>query len=916
MHCGRAATIYGPSDACAVDLGEREPRCSYCVKTNKHCTFDWLQAQQSSISWRPPKAPKRQSATSDSTTSADLGQYIPAVPQGTCPPNAFSTERTDMQWFPISGYDLLDAAPSNPFVLKIRPPATIPTLDESLLPLADCSSGGFPQPSLSPPVQTVEPVKGSTWLETSIHPSQNAAFSLDSIDYAGNMENGTFRANGNYNRDDERQNQDALVSANSIWCDSSYESSHLGPGHVFTRKRKRRTPMQTCPYPLSMEPPSDSLSRRLAATANGSLVTGNLMKIYHDSMENALSCWLTERTCPYSLTVRAPIDRSPDGMLEEWGSNWSNRIYKRVFRLDRLFAEIGVSSLPRDDDRAATKALHMSILSFASQWAQGSRRQRAAFPYCRTGQNGSSPRSSADSISNISQYEIFGEEEGNMFPMDQEFDRTIQESTWQQARRALQDAADIESFRVVFAHIIFGLTQKPFQSDSAFRRSTGNSPRSNRSASLYSSNLNSYAGGYTSGQGFHESNSLGSSGLADEAASLSLSELEHLADKDGPPIYLEQGLRHIHTMRSKLVRFQREEHTKLEPMTWPSASIPIRNISRLSAEDSKTIDLLYWLAIMFDTLSAAMHERPPVVSDEDSDITPAADLTSTDLNRSPQRPNLWGDHFIQIASRMQPQRWPCSYGAAARTLNDAAPIKVLLYRKVTRVQTLLARRTKPREAFEEAISDALGVYDYWNRTFDPFFQDCVGNHEDLAHRIQSWYLCLAGHWYLATLLLADVIESVDTGNWGVESHRLMREATDLAGGLRERNAAALAAMANAACPDDDETKSSFSEGREWHDALSEKALLTEPWTQVLIRAFIKAGTLLVRQATKSHSYNACDASERASKAVQDCRSCVKALWYLGRKSDMAMMASELLSQATDESEGCSPGGFLDFFNFH
>lgn len=32
------------------------------------------------------------------------------------------------------------------------------------------------------------------------------------------------------------------------------------------------------------------------------------------------------------------------------------------------------------------------------------------------------------------------------------------------------------------------------------------------------------------------------------------------------------------------------------------------------------MDLLYWLGVMFDTLSTAMHKRPLVISDEDSDI--------------------------------------------------------------------------------------------------------------------------------------------------------------------------------------------------------------------------------------------------------------------------------------------------------
>ncbi|KAF2098475.1 hypothetical protein NA57DRAFT_39112 [Rhizodiscina lignyota] len=720
--------------------------------------------------------------------------------------------------------------------------------------------------------------------------------------------------------DPENPDDDISTNVNALWRSSSRDSSYYEPDTRPNRKRKRRMPSQKSPFVIDTLP--GLMSRGLVAATNGNLVTVNLMKIYHDSMENALSCWLTERTCPYSLTVRATSDRSPASMLEEWGPDWSNRIYKRVFKLDKLVATVRGSELTREEDKAATKALHLAILSFGSQWAQASQRSRATFPYSQNDMNGRRQSPLSGSLSNTSQYGRESVEENFASTMEQEFDRTIQESTWQQARRALQDTADIESFRVVFAHIIFGLTQKPLLSDTLRRHSSQRPRQPEELNDLHSARFDARTANRAANLGSAEHHRpFQPSRTGAPTPPLSLAELEDLADKDGPPIYLEQGLRHIHTMRSKLERLEREDASSPSGITWPSSRIPPMKVSRLSAEDSKTIDLLYWLAIMFDTLSAAMHKRPLVVSDEDSEITPAAESTSADINRSAARNNLWGDHFFRqqagVSSRTQPQRWPCSYEAAARTLNDAAPIKVLLFRKVTRLQSLLARRTRPQEEFEEAISDALSVYDYWNRTFNPFFHDCVHNHEELPHRIQSWYFCLAGHWYLATLILADVIENIDSGCWGRESHRLVRNASGFVDALRSRNSAAVAALAKAACPDDDNAPSSFSVGGEWHDALSQRALLTEPWTACLIRVFTKAGSLLIKRATASQSKAGEDATEDAAKALQRCRSCVKALWYLGRKSDMALMASELLIQAIEETQRRSQNltGSLDFFNF-
>jgi hypothetical protein len=46
---------------------------------------------------------------------------------------------------------------------------------------------------------------------------------------------------------------------------------------------------------------SPSTGRSLGENSSRSTMTHSLLRIYHDSMENALSCWLTEHNCPYSM---------------------------------------------------------------------------------------------------------------------------------------------------------------------------------------------------------------------------------------------------------------------------------------------------------------------------------------------------------------------------------------------------------------------------------------------------------------------------------------------------------------------------------------------------------------------------------------------------------------------------------------
>jgi hypothetical protein len=59
--------------------------------------------------------------------------------------------------------------------------------------------------------------------------------------------------------------------------------------------------------------------------------------------------------------------------------------------------------------------------------------------------------------------------------------------------------------------------------------------------------------------------------------------------------------------------------------------------------------------------------------------------------------------------------------------------------------------------------------------------------------------------------------------------------------------------------------------------------------------FAKAGLLLLADAAIS-KYGA-DPEESCKHALQRSESCVEALWYLGRKSDMAFLAAQVLTKA-------------------
>ncbi|KAJ5382206.1 hypothetical protein N7517_000117 [Penicillium concentricum] len=553
----------------------------------------------------------------------------------------------------------------------------------------------------------------------------------------------------------------------------------------------------------------------------------NLIRIYHDSMENALSCWLTEHNCPYSDTISQLL---PHREMQEWGPSWSNRMCIRVCRLDRVSSSIRGRALSAEEDTKAARVLHLAIMSFASQWTQ----------HAQKGTGASVPSA-----------------------IDHD-ERSIRKKVWNEARHALEHSSSIPSFRVAFANIIFSLTQS----------------------------------------------------LLDRGQEVSLGEL---LENDRAPIYLETANRQIFTFRHKFARLQREAAPKVRELGSGSIDPTTASVPRMqqpsepqqpdpllsSQEHRTTIDLMFWLGVMFDTLSAAMYQRPLVVSDEDSQISSSSrplaepeDQIDFDHWNIPSRQirrtqDVWGDLFLrsskerQGSSQVQP-RWPCSYEEAASILSEATPVKVLLYRRVTQLQTLVYRGASP-DQIENGIQKALLVCQHWDSTYQSFMVDCVTNHELLPSRIQSWYVILDSHWHLAAMLLADVLESIDKCRLGSDIAREARQTTHLVATVRTNNALAVAGLARASIQGQD----SLME-RHFHDSLSEVAFLVEPWTAVLVHSFAKAGYILLEDLDIPADHNVYTECLR-----QNCDFLIRALQYLGRKSDMAFLVARNLSRSLE-----------------
>ncbi|KAI9836090.1 MAG: hypothetical protein M1819_001704 [Sarea resinae] len=948
--------------------------CSNCVRTGKECTFEWLSAMHKDIlprrkkrkldedkeSKRPAKAAmarkneeKRSSPEflPSPISSQDFSQHLRS------PLMAYANDL----FFPNAGDQSLDCPTSTP--------------DDALLSSAANMHASHQVPAAFPDMHDLADggMNNETTFFNDHHinrppPNLFQEHSMSDPSVISTDERSPRRSRGQKKTPKRKQSLQSESSMNSDIYPHIYDSSHsLIPA-------KDRFPF---PYGYASlaDPSSDSPQQRLAASVTRSSMTDGLLRIYHDSMENALSCWLTERTCPYSAnTFPLTLGFDPhESMLNEWGPNWSNRICARVCRLDRNSSGLRDRDLTRSEDRAASRVLHTVIIAFATQWSHSNRSRADEMTFL-------GDDNEFDHLSAASAASVLDDQGDHLFndgdpgpSISVGFDRSIQETCWHQARRALQDTADIQSFRVIFAQLIFALTQKPLEIEQhirAFKK------RNRRASDSFSSSPWPTSDNLLPSPVPTQYSEASSGTCSANGHRTGSSEIEKITQLDGPPIFLETAIRQMFSYRRKLERLDLETARQQNK---PCVSHKKESAEPLSVGDRRTFDLLFWLSIMFDTLSAAMNQRPLVVSDEDSDILqmpswslpkPGQDhqaetdslfngqhqnQTSTpddavSITREPDSTKLWGMFFMQTLRPRHGQsiaRWPCSYEEAAATLSDAAPIKVLLFRKVTHLQTLVYRNKGPGQ-LEETIHDALRVYQYWNDTYGAFILDCVTNHDALPPRIQSWYVVLAGHWHLAGFLLADIIEAIDDSERGSPMQRSRRMTSNFVTELRQQNAFAVTDLGRSSCP---QYESSFQRAHEFHFALSQGALLTEPWTDVLLRSFAKAGCVLLElldgsddctcspssssSTTSSCSSNSSSssstasasapsanhsssaqhiASSRAPENLREIRTradfCIKALRHLGRKSDIAQLASVILATRLEEcaTSGRGSGG--------
>ncbi|KAJ5894273.1 hypothetical protein N7495_005964 [Penicillium taxi] len=761
--------------------------CSNCKRWKKECTFNWLLAK--------PTDP-RNSRKRPRTNATDIIQNpdLPSIPESVS--NLFDEPLLSSQWNLVNSGDIFASPDSRSF-------ASTPFFETENKIFNGIEWSGLADGQ--PGINVWDIRNPGHWQTDAV--IQESGDASRQLGYQSNTEDSLPSLSES--RSDATQDlENRSISSSSDFTDPEYQNSSQS---VYSTLEFNPAFMLGCQPSLSTA--SNNTAKEYARVS----MTRNLIHIYHDSMENALSCWLTEHNCPYSDSTGGMV---PYRKMKEWGPSWSNRMCIRVCRLDRASDNIRGRALTAEEEKLVYQALHLAIMAFASQWTQHAEK---------------------GSVLNVPS--VIDEDE-----------RAIRVNIWNRARHALEHSVGIPSFRVIFANIIFSLTQSPLDKGQDLR-------------------------------------------------------LDELLENDRAPLFLENANRQLFTLRYKFMRLQRQANssragskgsTTADVFNLPTPPVSPQVDPVLGNEEHRnTIGLLFWLGVMFDTLSAAMYQRPLVVSDEDSQVTTVSppmlkfeehiDLDGWNLpnSSSRQKKDVWGDFFLRYPRQKSSQiRWPCSYDEAASVLSEATPVKVLLYRRITQLQTLLYRGASG-DRLEEIMKKAILVYQHWNAAYQPFMKDCISNHEFLPPRIQSWYIILDGHWHLATMLLADVIESIDQARLGSDIEREVRQTTKFVSVVRADNALAVGELARSSLQGQDP----MIHGR-FHDSLSEVALLVEPWTVVLIHSFAKAGYISLERLEEPDAQNV--PTERFKK---NCELCISALQYLGRKSDMASLVARNLSRS-------------------
>ncbi|SPO37100.1 related to regulatory protein alcR [Pseudozyma flocculosa] len=603
-----------------------------------------------------------------------------------------------------------------------------------------------------------------------------------------------------------------------------------------------------------------STSSRLTSNLDRIYLNDGLIRVYEGAAEQALRCWVTSSNTPYTL------DRLSQSSGKDQGAN-NQLVYWRICELDRGSRALLGRDSP-SEDREIMEAFHSVILAFAAQWAPNWIQTMAA----QTGQ---------------------GPHEGGAGLRATE--NRVRLALWERAREKLQAVSGLDSFRVIFSLIIFAWTEKPREVQ---ERATGRVDID----------------------------------IADESCALDTSSWQSPAE--GSTLLLVAALRKLLTIRFKVESRRRRGLLPWTPLTaksgrnaapgveasgegsdiqrgleekkengaaqasaTPSSSAGAAPAARQISDVKRmeeTYHMVFWLSIVIDTETAVLRKHPPVVSDEDSEVLRSIPYGgSDDFGQGSSASDggvkgIWDDYIIDYSKKRTDElacSWPCDEAKASATLSFSTPVKVVLFRQISRLQMSFWRRASS-ENVEQHIASGLNIVRHWNAVYAPLLDSCRRHHGALPPSIQSWYVLIACPWYLAVLLFVEMVQTIDMAGASDGRRRTERARSGTFPRLRAQACSDMAAMIEAIQATDFSHGGTFDFVRDSGGTV----LHTEPWTEILVHSVSAVAKTEIRL------HDGLCAQFRWNE-LQDSRHRVqKCLWALEQLSDRSPSASLAFEQ--------------------
>ena len=621
---------------------------------------------------------------------------------------------------------------------------------------------------------------------------------------------------------------------------------------------------------------------RLARSATRGMISEGLVQIYHNSFENAIECWVSEDNYPYKrlngIGTNPPVGKTKAGLASR------SSLWKTAFQLDAAFKSFRDTQLTAIEEALASRTLKIVVMSFASQWSQYSQYTHSLNTAKHLdGQRSQSPGTDAlEALDN---------------PFD--FEHVLRSSLWHDARRYVRGSAHLNCFRTILAQLIFFMIEPPVEEVELEELSLWHADKQE-----------ARSGGYELAQGT-ETNSE-----------------EH---------WLKKGPKHNPLVSRPFPGSQEArksvENAVIQLRNWsrklgPIFSLPSKGRSRYQglADALHRVDhqcssfyRLFWFGLMCDTTSSAMNHRPLVISDDESSYE-TADTQVRPLSLDEQlhhqatddpshKVNVWGLHslrklYVNEAMEVTPNL--VGVNQADVFLQEAVPVKVMLWRKVAALQSLLEKGNYSPAAIEQQIKEALAVYGHWEDRYGSFLKDCAAHYTAISFKIQSWFTVLAMHWHLSGLILAQCIEAVDMESKSDSLQRSLRLASGLVLEMKRSNSYSIAELARVSNGDLIPNQHN-GESSSFHFVFTQGAILTEPCAGVLIEALAKACETFLgwlrhwKELFSDYSSSAdmelewvrCNTNEQ--ELVSFCKDIMRALQMLGLKSDCSRITAAALS---------------------